>query len=262
MPETMPAEVVPFTPGRAALTRASHYAEALAALVEAKATEHEDPDAGPVFVDAVRAFDLNPAAAPCPVTEGRWELALAGLVAEDVGALEVEVMPWPLDEGGEVFRLSARLRGDLAPDQLARLGLWERQARELALVRLGDGLTHCEALAAALDPDAGPDEVTARGGELLRCVRELLALMDKAPRTPRRRPARPWRSVSADFSADYTDARGRPRTGRRRRARPGPLRGRLPGPAGPGGAPAGVLHAVRARRCPYLTPRETPCCRK
>jgi len=186
MPETMPAEVVPFTPGRAALTRASHYAEALAALVEAKATEHEDPDAGPVFVDAVRAFDLNPAAAPCPVTEGRWELALAGLVAEDVGALEVEVMPWPLDEGGEVFRLSARLRGDLAPDQLARLGLWERQARELALVRLGDGLTHCEALAAALDPDAGPDEVTARGGELLRCVRELLALMDKAPRTPRR----------------------------------------------------------------------------
>lgn len=195
MPETMPAEAVPFTPERAALVRASRHATALNALIDAKVMEQADPDAGPVYVDSVAAFDLNPAEAPCPARESLWELTLAGLVAEGVGPLDVEAMAWPLDDGGEVCRLSARWRHDLTSEDLARLLRWTHAARELGRLRLLDGLAYCDQLAGELDPDDDTAaEVAACGGDLLRCVRELAQLVGDAG-TARPLPMPAWLAV-------------------------------------------------------------------
>lgn len=182
MTETLTAEIVPFTLERAALVRARHCAEALAALLVAKATERGDPAAGPVFVDAVVAFDLDPAGTPCPASERLWELALADLVTEGVGPLEVEAMTLPGPDGRDVCQLSARLRHDMSTADLTCLTRWELHARELSALRLGDGLAYCERLAGELDQEAAPAaELSARGGEMLRAVRALEERVEQAP---------------------------------------------------------------------------------
>lgn len=182
MPEQLTAEAVPFTPERAAMVRASRHAEALAALLDAKATERNDPAAGPVFVGAVEAFDLDPAGSPNREGESLWELALAGLMAEGVGPLEVEALALPGPDGLDVCQLAARLRHDMTAEDLTRLVRWQLHARELAALRLADGLTYCERLAGELDPEAAPvAELSARGGELLRAVRALEKRLASAP---------------------------------------------------------------------------------
>lgn len=210
MPEQLTTEAVPFTPERAALVRASYCAEALAALLDAKATEREDPTAGPVFVDAVEAFDLDPAGTPCPASERLWELALADLVAEGVGPLEVEAMALPGPDGLDVCQLSARLRHDMTPADLTRLVRWELHARELAALRLSDGLTYCERLAGELDPEPAPAaELSARGGEMLRAVR---ALGERVKHAPTGTTPDGWETLAEEIDAAATrlaeDAQG------------------------------------------------------
>lgn len=185
MPESLTAEAVPFTPERAALVRASCYADALSALLEARRVERREGDAGPVFVDAVEAFGLDPAGTPSPASERLWALALAGLVAEGVGPLEVEGISHPGPDGRDVCQLSARLCDDMTTADLTHLLRWTMGARELARLRLLDGLAYCERLAGEVDPKAPhAARLSGCGGALLGAVRELAGLVGDTPGAP------------------------------------------------------------------------------